>query len=164
MVQNQTGGIDPIVDDPIENVCSAKKDSCIPTAINKSDNGLPHLLIYNKVLKSGSTTLQVILRGLAETHNYDLGTDSMSDKIRISDKKHFAFYYLKHHYNKTWPLLASEHVPFINVEEFGLAQNLRPLWMSQVRDPVRRFISRFYFRQFTKFKNGSKVLVSFLLI
>ena len=77
MVQNQTGGIDPIVDDPIENVCSAKKDSCIPTAINKSDNGLPHLLIYNKVLKSGSTTLQVILRGLAETHNYDLGTDSM---------------------------------------------------------------------------------------
>ncbi|CAL4119977.1 unnamed protein product, partial [Meganyctiphanes norvegica] len=103
------------------------------------------ILMYNRIPKTGSTTLIKILHQLADLNNFhhlhsrDYTNQNMSDAdqqelpkklVRIPTKSPFSF---------------DRHFFFFEIQGIEESQNFA--WMNFVRDPVERLISRFYYQR-----------------
>ncbi|TRY70843.1 hypothetical protein TCAL_01210, partial [Tigriopus californicus] len=117
------------------------------------------LLYYNRVPKTGSENLGFILKELSKVNNFTQCRSFTPRKRKISkidQEKHVI------DVNKgPRPYSYHKHIYFINFEDFGLKN---PIWISMIRNPVDKFVSRYYYNkskrifQELKRKNSTKVL------
>lgn len=102
------------------------------------------VVIYNRVPKTGSTTLAGIFYGLCSTNKYfviHVGMIYSSKTIALSDQMRFL------HNITAWqekkPALYHGHVAFIDYTKFGVKR--KPIYINMIRDPLDRLVSFYYF-------------------
>ncbi|XP_070177405.1 heparan sulfate 2-O-sulfotransferase 1-like [Littorina saxatilis] len=102
------------------------------------------VVIYNRVPKTGSTTLAGIMYSLCNTNKYfviHIGMFHSAKTISLSDQMRFL------HNITTWqekkPALYHGHIAFIDYSKFGVKR--KPIFINMVRDPLARLISFYYF-------------------
>ncbi|XP_059091459.1 heparan sulfate 2-O-sulfotransferase pipe-like [Tigriopus californicus] len=121
-----------------------------PSSIHpfKSDKIQQDLLYYNRVPKTGSENLGYLLEELAKRNNF-----TQSRCYKPSDRKLTKENQRAHvlDINKApRPFSYHKHVYFINFETFG---QKNPIWISMVRNPVEKLISRYYYNRNEKTYN-----------
>ncbi|XP_047495848.1 uncharacterized protein LOC125043658 [Penaeus chinensis] len=102
----------------------------------------PHIVIYNRVPKCASATMLRICLSLSKSNKFsfnnmrDLGRHtSRADQVKLAKwifrrsvtSRHFFF----------------EHMSYFNFSRVGFWE---PTWINVVRDPVKRYISHYYFK------------------
>ncbi len=98
-------------------------------------------MLYLRVHKTGSTTLETLL--------YKLSSENTGNSLKVYRKCVRCLFDPKHKVefgsefqSHPRPLMISGHVYFINFEEFN---HTNPVWISMIRDPVKRYVSAFDF-------------------
>lgn len=120
-------------------------------------------VVYNRVGKCGSRTMQNIIRVLAKTNSYNFYLSAVSNETR---PKMLSLINEVHLIDSIAPpMLYSRHIHFINFPKFGVN---KPLYINVIRDPIQRFSSQYHFKRFgdmiqskgrkTDFKRGEKDL------
>ncbi|XP_076455198.1 heparan sulfate 2-O-sulfotransferase 1-like [Babylonia areolata] len=102
------------------------------------------IVIYNRVPKTGSTTLAGIMYALCSINKYfviHIGMFHSAKTIALSDQMRFI------NNITTWqekkPALYHGHMAFIDYSKFGVKK--KPLYINLVRNPLDRLVSYYYF-------------------
>ena len=127
-------------------------------------------LIYNRVPKTGSTTMQTILRKLKKVNNFELRSskDYVSYSKKTLEEQDFVAQILN---SNLYQYIHDGHYYYVPFEkyanDFQLSQ-VNLLWFNIVRNPVNRFISEFYYERrnsrWSKKKQPPKVRSLFNLV
>ena len=109
----------------------------------------PRLVIFNRVPKCGSTTLEGIIRRQASMRGFSFvrSDDYVNNTLTLSEQRDFAMHMSA--LGRQRLTLYDRHVLHVDLRRFegqlGLAP--RPIYINLVRDPIRMQISAFYFWQ-----------------
>ena len=105
------------------------------------------MVIYNRVPKTGSTTLTGLAYDLCGRNKFNvlhLNTSKNSHVLSLSDQYRFAHnvsgWYQKH------PGLFHGHLAYYDFAAFGVSK--MPIWINVVREPIDRLVSYYYFLRF----------------
>ncbi|XP_068245565.1 heparan sulfate 2-O-sulfotransferase pipe-like [Palaemon carinicauda] len=104
----------------------------------------PRLLIYNRVPKCGSSTMIGLLIELSKLNGFvHLHSGNYRDIwLNRTVLEHMKLEWLT--ISKSMRLSYDRHMLYFNLDGFKEGE---AAWMNLVRDPVERFISRFYYKQ-----------------
>uniref|UniRef100_A0A673JSR5 Uronyl 2-sulfotransferase-like n=1 Tax=Sinocyclocheilus rhinocerous TaxID=307959 RepID=A0A673JSR5_9TELE len=114
----------------------------------------PSEVIYNRVGKCGSRTVVLLLRILAEKHQFNLLSSDIHNKTRLT--KHEQVDLMRNISTIPQPFLYTRHVHFLNFTRFRLEQ---PVYINIIRDPINRFLSNYFFRRFGDWRGEQNHLV-----
>uniref|UniRef100_A0A4W4FGI7 Uronyl 2-sulfotransferase n=1 Tax=Electrophorus electricus TaxID=8005 RepID=A0A4W4FGI7_ELEEL len=128
----------------------------------KDDHGPPALkvlpfpsqVIYNRVGKCGSRTVVLLLRILAEKHQFTLVSSDIHNKTRLT--KHEQVDLMRNISSIPQPFLYTRHVHFLNFTRFRIEQ---PVYINIIRDPINRFLSNYFFRRFGDWRGEQNHLI-----
>ncbi|XP_038582652.1 uronyl 2-sulfotransferase a isoform X1 [Micropterus salmoides] len=114
----------------------------------------PSQVVYNRVGKCGSRTVVILLRLLAEKHQFNLVSSDIHNKTRLT--KHEQVDLMKNISNIPQPYLFTRHVHFLNFTRFRIEQ---PVYINIIRDPINRFLSNYFFRRFGDWRGEQNHLI-----
>ncbi|KAI4801975.1 hypothetical protein KUCAC02_019839 [Chaenocephalus aceratus] len=114
----------------------------------------PSQVVYNRVGKCGSRTVVILLRLLAEKHQFNLVSSDIHNKTRIT--KHEQVDLMKNISSIPQPFLYTRHVHFLNFTRFRIEQ---PVYINIIRDPISRFLSNYFFRRFGDWRGEQNHLI-----
>ncbi|XP_036943319.1 uronyl 2-sulfotransferase a isoform X1 [Acanthopagrus latus] len=114
----------------------------------------PSQVVYNRVGKCGSRTVVILLRLLAEKHQFNLVSSDIHNKTRLT--KHEQVDLMKNISNIPQPFLYTRHVHFLNFTRFRIEQ---PVYINIIRDPINRFLSNYFFRRFGDWRGEQNHLI-----
>ncbi|XP_035474190.1 uronyl 2-sulfotransferase a isoform X1 [Scophthalmus maximus] len=114
----------------------------------------PSQVVYNRVGKCGSRTVVILLRLLAEKHQFNLVSSDIHNKTRLT--KHEQVDLMKNITNIPQPFLYTRHVHFLNFTRFRIEQ---PVYINIIRDPINRFLSNYFFRRFGDWRGEQNHLI-----
>ncbi|XP_073788706.1 uronyl 2-sulfotransferase a isoform X4 [Danio rerio] len=114
----------------------------------------PSQVIYNRVGKCGSRTVVLLLRILAEKHQFNLVSSDIHNKTRLT--KHEQVDLITNISNIPQPFLYTRHVHFLNFTRFRIEQ---PVYINIIRDPINRFLSNYFFRRFGDWRGEQNHLI-----
>ncbi|XP_076809289.1 uronyl 2-sulfotransferase-like isoform X1 [Clavelina lepadiformis] len=102
------------------------------------------LVIYNRVSKCASTTMTWTLKMMQLINHFHVSTESMpliQMEFNKQERKEFAERIL----SLPRDTVFVRHFYFVNFSEFGLRN---PIYINIIRNPVDRFISRYYYARY----------------
>uniref|UniRef100_A0A3Q1FK99 Uronyl 2-sulfotransferase n=1 Tax=Acanthochromis polyacanthus TaxID=80966 RepID=A0A3Q1FK99_9TELE len=114
----------------------------------------PSQVVYNRVGKCGSRTVVILLRLLAEKHQFNLVSSDIHNKTRLT--KHEQVDLMKNISNIPQPFLYTRHVHFLNFTRFRIEE---PVYINIIRDPINRFLSNYFFRRFGDWRGEQNHLI-----
>uniref|UniRef100_A0A3B1IJ09 Uronyl 2-sulfotransferase n=1 Tax=Astyanax mexicanus TaxID=7994 RepID=A0A3B1IJ09_ASTMX len=114
----------------------------------------PSQVIYNRVGKCGSRTVVLLLRILAERHQFNLVSSDIHNKTRLT--KHEQVELMRNISTIPQPFLYTRHVHFLNFTRFRIEQ---PVYINIIRDPINRFLSNYFFRRFGDWRGEQNHLI-----
>ncbi|KAL4624007.1 uronyl 2-sulfotransferase-like, partial [Arapaima gigas] len=114
----------------------------------------PSQVVYNRVGKCGSRTVVLLLRVLAERHQFTLVSSDIHNKTRLT--KHEQVALMRNISNIPKPFLFTRHVHFLNFSRFTIEQ---PVYINIIRDPISRFLSNYFFRRFGDWRGEQNHLI-----
>ncbi|MCI4395824.1 hypothetical protein PGIGA_G00196470 [Pangasianodon gigas] len=114
----------------------------------------PSQVIYNRVGKCGSRTVVLLLRILAEKHQFNLVSSDIHNKTRLT--KHEQVDLMRNISTIPQPFLYTRHVHFLNFTRFRMEQ---PVYINIIRDPINRFLSNYFFRRFGDWRGEQNHLI-----
>ncbi|KAM9355490.1 uronyl 2-sulfotransferase-like isoform 1-T1 [Pholidichthys leucotaenia] len=114
----------------------------------------PSQVVYNRVGKCGSRTVVILLRLLAEKHQFNLVSSDIHNKTRLT--KHEQVDLMKNISTIPQPYLYTRHVHFLNFTRFRIEQ---PVYINIIRDPINRFLSNYFFRRFGDWRGEQNHLI-----
>lgn len=114
----------------------------------------PSQVIYNRVGKCGSRTVVLLLRILAEKHQFNLVSSDIHNKTRLT--KHEQVDLMRNISTIPQPFLYTRHVHFLNFTRFRIDQ---PVYINIIRDPINRFLSNYFFRRFGDWRGEQNHLI-----
>uniref|UniRef100_A0A3Q3ADM3 Uronyl 2-sulfotransferase n=1 Tax=Kryptolebias marmoratus TaxID=37003 RepID=A0A3Q3ADM3_KRYMA len=114
----------------------------------------PSQVVYNRVGKCGSRTVVILLRLLAEKHQFNLVSSDIHNKTRLT--KHEQVDLMKNISKIPQPFLYTRHVHFLNFTRFRINQ---PVYINIIRDPINRFLSNYFFRRFGDWRGEQNHLI-----
>ncbi|XP_035279781.1 uronyl 2-sulfotransferase a isoform X1 [Anguilla anguilla] len=114
----------------------------------------PSQVVYNRVGKCGSRTVVLLLRILAERHQFNLVSSDIHNKTRLT--KHEQVDLMRNISNIPQPYLYTRHVHFLNFTRFRIEQ---PVYINIIRDPINRFLSNYFFRRFGDWRGEQNHLI-----
>ncbi|XP_016148739.1 uronyl 2-sulfotransferase [Sinocyclocheilus grahami] len=114
----------------------------------------PSQVIYNRVGKCGSRTVVLLLRILAEKHQFNLVSSDIHNKTRLT--KHEQVDLMRNISTIPQPFLYTRHVHFLNFTRFRIEQ---PVYINIIRDPINRFLSNYFFRRFGDWRGEQNHLI-----
>ncbi|XP_057199203.1 uronyl 2-sulfotransferase [Triplophysa rosa] len=103
----------------------------------------PSQVVYNRVGKCGSRTIVLLLRILADRHQFTLISSDIHNKTRLSKREQANL--IRNISTVPLPFLYTRHVHFLNFSRFGSDE---PAHINIIRDPMDRFLSNYFFRRF----------------
>jgi len=106
-------------------------------------NLLEDVLYFNRIPKTGSENFVYILTALSRDNNFT------HYRFGKPDPRHLTEIEQKNHVNRVLskpsrPLSYDRHVHFI---DFSIYNSSQPIWFSIMRDPVDKFLSRYYYNR-----------------
>ncbi|XP_068610047.1 uronyl 2-sulfotransferase a [Brachionichthys hirsutus] len=114
----------------------------------------PGQVVYNRVGKCGSRTVVILLRSLAEKHQFNLVSSDVHNRTRITIQEQMGL--MNNISNIPPPFLYERHIHFLNFSRAGLDQ---PVYINIIRDPISRFLSNYFFRRFGDWKGEQSHLI-----
>uniref|UniRef100_A0A3P9KQ97 Uronyl 2-sulfotransferase n=1 Tax=Oryzias latipes TaxID=8090 RepID=A0A3P9KQ97_ORYLA len=114
----------------------------------------PSQVVYNRVGKCGSRTVVILLRLLAEKHQFNLFSSDIHNKTRLT--KHEQVDLMRNISQIPPPFLYTRHVHFLNFSRFRIEQ---PVYINIIRDPINRFLSNYFFRRFGDWRGEQNHLI-----
>ncbi|XP_028823805.1 uronyl 2-sulfotransferase-like isoform X2 [Denticeps clupeoides] len=112
----------------------------------------PSQVVYNRVGKCGSRTVVLLLRALAERHQFSLVSSDIHNKTRLT--KHEQVDLMRNISSIPQPYLYTRHVHFLNFSRLE-----QPVYINIIRDPITRFLSNYFFRRFGDFRGEQNHLI-----
>ena len=111
----------------------------IPTKTNRTQPN-SEILIFNRVPKCGSSTMNEVLDHLSSINNFTHKSWNVywMKQQNVDEEREFLSSVL----DSKRPVAVDRHVYFLQSQDYSLE---RPSWVNVVRDPVDRFVSLFYF-------------------
>ncbi|TWW68848.1 Uronyl 2-sulfotransferase [Takifugu flavidus] len=143
----------------------------------------PSQVVYNRVGKCGSRTVVILLRLLAEKHQFNLVSSDIHNKTRLTKHEQTSgspsccsscptgpepvsrpVMYARSHLVDLMrnisgipqPFLYTRHVHFLNFTRFRIEQ---PVYINIIRDPISRFLSNYFFRRFGDWRGEQNHLI-----
>ncbi|XP_066941047.1 uronyl 2-sulfotransferase-like [Macrobrachium rosenbergii] len=113
----------------------------IPSARNVTPENT-RLVIYNRVPKCGSTTVNTIINRLHLKNKFHHRHSKIYNKHWLNEEERKALTRKLFESSKTRPLCFDRHIYYFNTTRLGFP---RTALINLVREPVKRFISQFYF-------------------
>ena len=115
---------------------------------------MAQVLIYNRVPKTGSSTVQNLFALQSDVYNFTYyPSDSYWDRVNSVKNEMELIQFLKNY--PTDYLIYDQHTYFIDIDAYD--KEFKVNWINIVRDPIERFISEFYYnRQEERWKNINK--------
>ncbi|RUS69100.1 hypothetical protein EGW08_023137 [Elysia chlorotica] len=113
----------------------------------EGDLGENTVIIYNRVPKTGSTSLAGVLYDLCTVNRYHvihLNTSRNQRTLGLADQMRFITNITNWDTKK--PAIYHGHLAFIDFSRFGVKQ--QPIYINMVREPLDRLISYYYFVRF----------------
>ncbi|KAG5265793.1 hypothetical protein AALO_G00246440 [Alosa alosa] len=114
----------------------------------------PSRVVYNRVGKCGSRTIVLLLRILADRHQFTLVSSDIHNKTRLT--KHEQATLMRNITEIPQPFLYTRHVHFLNFTRFRIDE---PVYINIIRDPINRFLSNYFFRRFGDWRGEENHLV-----
>ena len=103
-------------------------------------------MIYNRVPKTGSSTVQNLLALQSDIYNFTYyPSDSYWDRVNSVKNEIEMIKFWKSYPASTETLFYDQHIYFIDVETYD--KEFEVNWINIVRDPIERFISEFYYNR-----------------
>uniref|UniRef100_A0A3B4UZQ1 Uronyl 2-sulfotransferase n=1 Tax=Seriola dumerili TaxID=41447 RepID=A0A3B4UZQ1_SERDU len=100
----------------------------------------PSQVVYNRVGKCGSRTVVILLRLLAEKHQFNLVSSDIHNKTRLTKHEQEVLTYI-----------------FLCLcLRFRIEQ---PVYINIIRDPINRFLSNYFFRRFGDWRGEQNHLI-----
>ncbi|RXN33830.1 uronyl 2-sulfotransferase [Labeo rohita] len=103
----------------------------------------PSQVVYNRVGKCGSRTIVLLLRMLADRHQFTLISSDIHNKTRLTKREQENL--IRNISTTPQPFLYTRHVHFLNFSRFRTDE---PVHINIIRDPINRFLSNYFFRRF----------------
>nr|XP_021328743.1 uronyl 2-sulfotransferase-like isoform X2 [Danio rerio] len=103
----------------------------------------PSQVVYNRVGKCGSRTIVLLLRMLADRHQFTLVSSDIHNKTRLTKREQENL--IQNISTTPQPFLYTRHVHFLNFSRFKTEE---PVHINIIRDPISRFLSNYFFRRF----------------
>ncbi|XP_056333552.1 uronyl 2-sulfotransferase [Danio aesculapii] len=103
----------------------------------------PSQVVYNRVGKCGSRTIVLLLRMLADRHQFTLISSDIHNKTRLTKREQENL--IRNISTTPQPFLYTRHVHFLNFSRFKTDE---PVHINIIRDPISRFLSNYFFRRF----------------
>ncbi|XP_067274707.1 uronyl 2-sulfotransferase a isoform X1 [Pseudorasbora parva] len=118
----------------------------------------PSQVIYNRVGKCGSRTVVLLLRILAEKHQFNLVSSDIHNKTRLTKHEQVSGWVdlMRNISTIPQPFLYTRHVHFLNFTRFRIEQ---PVYINIIRDPINRFLSNYFFRRFGDWRGEQNHLI-----
>ena len=109
-------------------------------------------VIYNRVGKCGSRSMQNVIAKLSEKNGYQFYLSNISSQTRLPalDLRNE----VKLIYSVETPMLYSRHIVYINFAKYGFVP---PVYINMIRDPIERFSSQYHFKRNGDMKNPGLV-------
>ncbi|XP_047475947.1 heparan sulfate 2-O-sulfotransferase pipe-like [Penaeus chinensis] len=113
-----------------------------PESVNNSAKHRKMILVYNRVPKTGSESIMLLLRDLAARNNFAFYKDRarMVEHVTLNESELENELQLIDSFQP--PAVYVRHVCYINFTTFNKTQ---PLYINMVRDPVERVISWYHY-------------------
>lgn len=102
------------------------------------------IIIYNRVPKTGSTSLMGIAYDLCGSNKFNvihLNTTKNSHVLSLPDQASFVQNLTS--WKERRPMIVHGHLSFLNFGQFGVKD--KPIYINMVREPLERLISYYYF-------------------
>ncbi|XP_052001921.1 uronyl 2-sulfotransferase isoform X1 [Xyrauchen texanus] len=103
----------------------------------------PRQIVYNRVGKCGSRSIVLLLRMLADRHQFTLISSDIHNKTRLTKREQLNL--MRNISTTPQPFLYTRHVHFLNFSRFRIDE---PVYINIIRDPINRFLSNYFFRRF----------------
>ncbi|XP_064113613.1 uronyl 2-sulfotransferase-like [Macrobrachium nipponense] len=113
----------------------------IPSARNVTPENT-RLVIYNRVPKCGSTTVNTIIKRLQLKNKFHHHHSKIYNTHWLDEERRKALTKRLYANSKKIPLSFDRHIYYFNFTRLGFP---KPALINLVREPVKRFISQFYF-------------------
>ncbi len=122
-----------------------------PTSSNKTNRlGVAHhRLVYNRVPKCASSTMQVVLDLLSARNQFEY-MSSADYYVSTSATPAEELAFLEDLMRRPEPYGVDRHFFYVDSARYGLPEELEPIWLNVVREPVERFASLFRYNRHPK--------------
>nr|CAB3267573.1 uronyl 2-sulfotransferase-like [Phallusia mammillata] len=107
------------------------------------DGPLITQVVYNRIGKCGSRSLNTIIHSLSKKNEFHFYTSPVGNVTRPKILDLMSEVRLIE--SMPTPMLYTRHIHFINFEKFG---HQPPVYINVIRDPIERFVSQFYFKRY----------------
>ncbi|XP_077986176.1 uronyl 2-sulfotransferase-like [Glandiceps talaboti] len=114
------------------------------------------LVVYNRVPKCGSRSIQTLLWKNSKTNHFNFISSKIYRKRVLQEGEQADLIY--HLSRIPRPALFDRHLHFLNFTKFGKA---KPTYINIIRDPLTRVISGYYYNRFGDKYNNYSVAVNF---
>ena len=121
----------------------------IANTLNNTKNANQGILIYNRVPKTGSKNMLLLLEQLQTENNFQSLTDADGGKgqpetqiMTFLEKASYVQQFGIQQDNLSIPYSFTKHMNFLDFEEFN---KTNPIYINIVRNPIERVISWYYY-------------------
>ncbi|TGZ62915.1 hypothetical protein CRM22_007170 [Opisthorchis felineus] len=106
-----------------------------------------NLVVYNRVPKTGGTSLVHLIYHLCKRNNVGITMVNISwNGVYLNRFNQLQLVHNMSNRRYARPLLLHGHFVFLNFAQFG--STLQPIYLNMIRDPLERLVSHYYFLRF----------------